>query len=773
MEIPLDVRERVKDLFDAALKLGPAERSSFLAQACSDGSVRHIVEDLLLSYDEAGSFLSYSSIGVQYSAGFALKKTFAPGEILAGRFRITRFIARGGIGEVYEAEDMELQQQVALKTIRPDVLEQPNVLERFKREVCLARAVTHPNICRIFDLFRHQNSSEIEPVIFISMELLRGETLAERLRRRGPMSTVESLPIIIQMASALAAAHSVVIVHRDFKPGNILLVDSDNSKSVRTVVTDFGLAFRSTDEFSIGLTPPGQVIGTPEWMSPEQIEGRELTSASDVYSLGLIIYRMITGIHPFEAENSMACALRRLTEEPQSPRNLVPGLSSGWEAAILKCLERNPSYRFADAGEVAQALQDDKAALLPRKLFRRAPSIAIGIGLLLVALVAYVAVRKFVAAKPATLHWQRQLIQSGGMGKTEIWRYDWRDIVWARGEGWLCGAVVEQGGGGDIGTGILLHSTDRGTSWTEVDNRSFNSGAGKFRWGSYQDTWKDIGPIHSINAVSKLVDGGAGTRLADVWLAATSGIYVSGDSGKTWQRSTPRPDDPKVRVVYAHFGSLLQIEDFKEVYASGWQGISHWSSSSKHWELQLPTYSYSISAISVYGSGPYLDYWAVANLPVPGQPYGLIYHFRQSEKVWERLTANGIELEPGQGLNDIKLLDSNTGFAIGENGVILRGLKDVTGVWHWNGITSPTRESLHSIEYESYRKIIWIVGNKGTILESKDRGSSWNLSSVRDEFDRLPNLTRVRVTEEGIWILGNGAAYKLLEGASDDTQAIP
>src|SRR5215475_3359156 len=122
-------------------------------------------------------------------------------------------------------EDMELQQQVALKTIRPDVLEQPHVLERFKREVCLAKAVTHPNICRIFDLFRHPSSSTADAaIIFISMELLRGETLGERLHCVGPMSTVEAFLLITQMASALGAAHSVGIVHRDFKPGNVILV---------------------------------------------------------------------------------------------------------------------------------------------------------------------------------------------------------------------------------------------------------------------------------------------------------------------------------------------------------------------------------------------------------------------------------------------------------------------------------------------------------------------------------------------------------------------
>jgi len=584
------------------------------------------------------------------------------------------------------------------------------------------------------------------------------------------MSTVQALPMILQLTSALAAAHSVGIVHRDFKPGNVVLVPSDESKSIRAVVTDFGMAFRSSDEFSTDLTPPGRVIGTLEWMSPEQIEGREVTTASDIYSLALVIYCMITGVHPFQADTPLSCALRRLSQKPSPPRTLVPGLSVRWERTILRCLERDPSQRFVSATQVAQALQDD-VPVLPRKLFARTLSIAIGVALLLaLALALYVAIRNMADSQSATFHWQQQSIQNGGMGKIEIWKYDWNDIVWAHGEGWLCGAIVEQGGGGDIGTGVLLHSTDRGASWTEIDNRSFNSGAGTFPWGSYRYSWHDVGPIHSIKAVSKLLDGRSGTRVTDVWFAATSGVYVSGDNGKTWQRRTPRPDNPKEREVYAHFGNLLQIGDFKDVYAAGWQGISHWSASSNRWELQLPTYSYSISAISVYGSGSYLDLWAVANLPLPGQPYGLIYHLRQPGNVWDRLTANGIELEPGQGLNDIKLLDTKTGVAVGENGAILRGSKDATDSWTWNGIRSPTRENLHSIEYDSYRKVLWIVGSKGTLLQSSDLGGHWNLSLLRDELGRLPNLKRIRATEGGVWILGNGIVFKLVEGSSRDTQ---
>jgi hypothetical protein len=153
---------------------------------------------------------------------------FAPGELLAGRFTIVRFIARGGMGEVYEAEDRELRERVALKTIRPEIAGDPRAIERFKREIHLSRQVTHPNVCRIYDLFHHSVPPGPDrpggEVTFLSMEHLAGETLAARLKGRGRMSAEEALPIVTQMASALAAAHEAGVIHRDFKSQNVILV---------------------------------------------------------------------------------------------------------------------------------------------------------------------------------------------------------------------------------------------------------------------------------------------------------------------------------------------------------------------------------------------------------------------------------------------------------------------------------------------------------------------------------------------------------------------
>jgi eukaryotic-like serine/threonine-protein kinase len=355
--------EAVKALFEAALEEDPANRSSFLKERCPDASVCAEVERLLAEHDEAASFLSAGmptvSLGDFIPDPAARTQQLSESQVLAGRFRIVRYIAGGGMGEVYEAEDQELRERVAIKTIRAEILGQPNAMARFKREVHLARKVTHPNVCRIFDLFRHkpEEGSERDEIVFISMELLRGKTLAARMKDGRPMSVSEALPLIGQMASALAAAHEVGIVHRDFKPGNVVLVMGSGTGNERAVVTDFGLALQSlaSDE-GVSLSTGQGLLGTPAYMAPEQLEGRPATNASDIYALGLVIYEMLTGEKAFVGANPLSSAFKRLSESPRSPRRFAPDLSPATESVILRCLERAPANRFAKAQDVADAL---------------------------------------------------------------------------------------------------------------------------------------------------------------------------------------------------------------------------------------------------------------------------------------------------------------------------------------------------------------------------------------------------------------------------------
>ena len=369
--------EAAKALFEAALEEDPANRSSFLKEQCSDASVCAEVERLLAEHDEAKSFLRTRLSDLSTASMSDYLPDPAPPQLsesllLAERFFIVRYIAGGGMGDVYEAEDQELHERVAVKTIRPEILAQPNAMARFKREVQLARRVTHPNVCRIFDLFRHkpERGSERGEIVFISMELLRGETLSARLKKGKRMSVSEALPLIAQMGAALAAAHDAGIVHRDFKPGNVLLVGGSGEGSERAVVTDFGLARQSlapaeAASLSTVSFATGQgFLGTPAYMAPEQLEGQPATNASDIYALGLVVYEMITGEKAFVGENQIASAFKRLTEAPRPLRSFAPDLSPASESVILRCLARDPAHRFASAREVATALAEESAQLI-------------------------------------------------------------------------------------------------------------------------------------------------------------------------------------------------------------------------------------------------------------------------------------------------------------------------------------------------------------------------------------------------------------------------
>jgi len=282
--------------------------------------------------------------------------SFLPHDVLAGRYRIVRFIAQGGMGEVYEAEDLELAERVALKTVRPDIARHEGSIERLKREIHLARKVTHPSVCRIFDLGVHrmpgaEGGGETQ-VRFLTMELLGGETLSHRIRREERLAPAAALPIVRQVAAALGAAHEAGIVHRDFKSSNVILVGE------RAVVTDFGLAraIVSGDGLDASLTASGSSLGTPAYMAPEQVEGKDAGPAADIYALGVVMYEMMTGRWPFTGGSPLSIAVKRLTEAPRPPREHVDDLDPVWEAVILRCLQRQPADRFATTADVVAAL---------------------------------------------------------------------------------------------------------------------------------------------------------------------------------------------------------------------------------------------------------------------------------------------------------------------------------------------------------------------------------------------------------------------------------
>jgi len=318
-------------------------------------------------------------------------RAFAPGTVLAERFRVERFIAKGGMGEVYEAEDLDLKERVALKTVRFDNAEDSRALERFRAEVLLGRQVTHPNVCRIFDLFRHRDKSAGGEVLFVTMELLRGESLEQRIRNAHRLSAEETMPIVEQLAAGLDAAHRAGVVHRDFKSSNVMLVPpASGSGSARAVITDFGLAHALLTT-GPRLTGTREVFGTPAYMAPEQLQGLRITPATDVYALGIVLFEMLTGRLPFQGDTPLAAALKRLSEPTPSPRRIVPDLDVRWEAAILRCLERKPEQRFARTTDVLKVLTGESVDLpsgaVPRPLWTRPWAIPAALALLALAAV--------------------------------------------------------------------------------------------------------------------------------------------------------------------------------------------------------------------------------------------------------------------------------------------------------------------------------------------------------------------------------------------------
>jgi serine/threonine protein kinase len=286
--------------------------------------------------------------------------TFAPGTLLAERYRIVRFLARGGMGEVYEAEDQELQSRLALKSIAASISDDPAAIRRLKAEVQLARKVSHSNVCRIFDLGvdRRPGPGGETTSWFLTMELLAGDSLGRHIRTKGRLPLPEVLSLARQMARGLSAAHRVGVIHRDFKSDNVMVVPSPEHGLV-AMITDFGLA-RETTEARPGslVTSADAVVGTVAYMAPEQVEGKPATAASDLYALGVVLFEMLTGELPFAGGSPMAMAARRLREEPPTLRSRVPTLPRHWDEIVLRCLARSPARRYRSADEVDAALAE-------------------------------------------------------------------------------------------------------------------------------------------------------------------------------------------------------------------------------------------------------------------------------------------------------------------------------------------------------------------------------------------------------------------------------
>jgi serine/threonine protein kinase/Tfp pilus assembly protein PilF len=355
----------VNQIFHAALEVPSSERPAFVKQASSgDPDLQAEVVLLLKADEDAGSYLESPLLTDESFARPA--SAVNPGDVLCGRFRILREIGEGGMGQVFEALDSELAVHVGLKIIRSEIAANPEALARFRQEVRLARRITHPNVCRTFDLERDTRvvdpvSGARQEVVFLTMEFLEGETLASRIKLVGPLPLSESAGIARQIADALLAAHALGIVHRDMKPANIMLVpvEAPAALGFRAVITDFGLARLDpliTSGNLSGHCQTARPIGTLAYMAPEQLENAPVSPATDIFAFGLILFEMVTGKRAFPSDNFLSGIAHRLTGPPPSPKAIAPSLPIAWCRTIDGCLRRKPEERFESIADAISVL---------------------------------------------------------------------------------------------------------------------------------------------------------------------------------------------------------------------------------------------------------------------------------------------------------------------------------------------------------------------------------------------------------------------------------
>ncbi len=345
--------QQIERVYHAALAADEGARGVLLDEMCAgDDVLRREVVSLLEHGGGATSFLTEPAIDLLARAiapeGYSLKADsepfdqarFIPGAMLAGRYRIVSLLGRGGMGDVYRAEDLKLGQPVALKFLPKGVAQRAARLTRLHNEVRVARQVSHPNVCRVYDI------GEADGQHFLSMEYVDGEDLASLLRRIGRLPPDKALELARQLCAGLAASHDRGVLHRDLKPANVLIDGRGRAR-----IADFGLAGLADER-----RDPHVLAGTPPYMAPEQFTGHETSTRTDIYSLGLVLYEMFTGKPAFTI---VAPGLRGAGTDrvpPTSPSSLIPGFDPAVERAILWCLERDPARRPPSVLAIAAAL---------------------------------------------------------------------------------------------------------------------------------------------------------------------------------------------------------------------------------------------------------------------------------------------------------------------------------------------------------------------------------------------------------------------------------
>jgi eukaryotic-like serine/threonine-protein kinase len=290
------------------------------------------------------------------------------GQVLDQRYHITRKLGEGGMSSVYQAQEIDTGRPVAVKILIPRLSRDPASVERLRREATIATRLNHPNVCPILRL-----GETSDRLLYLVMPFLEGEPLSEHETRRGPFPLADGIPLLIQMCQGLGHAHDLQIIHRDLKPENVMLVpDSGAGNGFRAVVMDFGLAKeRRAGPDVVKLTATGIVLGTPEFMSPEQIRGKPLDGRSDIYALAVLAFELFTGQLPFTGKSAQETMIARLRGAPTPLREIKADLPAKLETVINKALAVNPTDRYGSMDEMAHALESTATTGVFSRLFKR------------------------------------------------------------------------------------------------------------------------------------------------------------------------------------------------------------------------------------------------------------------------------------------------------------------------------------------------------------------------------------------------------------------
>ena len=384
-----DSWERVAEIFEAALRLAPNERPAFLDEACSEqDALRERVEELLAHHEEA------EANGFLDRAPLVKSMELAPGTEL-GHYKLVRLIGAGGMGEVYQATDKRLDRTVAIKVLPSHVADHPQARERFEREARTISQLNHPHICTLHDIGQENG------VDFLVMEYIEGETLAERLEK-GALPLDQALQRGIEVADALDKAHRHGIVHRDLKPGNIMLTKSGAK------LLDFGLAKLMPEPSKLDpdaatatkMTREGAIVGTLQYMAPEQVEGKKADARTDIFAFGSVLYQMVTGHRAFEGDSQASLIGAILKDEPPSISSAPPLL----DHVIRRCLAKEPDQRWQTALDLMQELKwvaGEDATALPAGKAHSKPAQWIAIGIVVGALLAGIGIWALVPPRPS------------------------------------------------------------------------------------------------------------------------------------------------------------------------------------------------------------------------------------------------------------------------------------------------------------------------------------------------------------------------------------